>query len=69
MASTLTQDDIKEFREWAFSAEPYTDAEINKLRFDESDDDDDFARWLSYMGRKVLNEYGIPLTEESDEHE
>jgi hypothetical protein len=62
----MTSEKIKKFRRWAASADPYTEEEVRSLPFDGVDEDID--RYQAYMGKKILEEYGIPLTEETDEH-
>lgn len=65
MAYTMTPEKIKKFRIWAASAKPYTESEMDSIPFD---GDVDALRCQAYFGKKMLEEYGIPLTEETDEH-
>lgn len=62
----LTPREIKRYREWAASAIPYTDEEIEEIEFDGRVD---MERYAAYVGKSNLELYGIPLVEESDEHE
>lgn len=66
MEFTLTLEKINQYKEWAAGAVPYTEEEIDAIKFDEQIDMD---RYAAYIGKKRLEEYGIPLTKKSDEHE
>ena len=70
MACTLSKNKIDMYRGWCANAVPYTEEEVESLPFDgHLDGTYDQERYMAYRAIKVLTEYGIPLTEESDEHE
>lgn len=66
MEFTLTPEKIKEYRECIASTVPYTEEEADAIEFD---GEVDLLRYRAYLCKGLLEEYGIPLTEEFDEHE
>lgn len=62
MASKLSEEQIKRYREMLAKAEPYPDDAPEMHTFD--GDEGDFDRVRATLAKKILNLAGVPLKEE-----
>lgn len=54
---TLTQEQIKKFREWLKEAKPYTDEEHDAIPLDSTNYD--WKRMKAYIAKKALQKSGL----------